>query len=301
MAEPEVIERDVTPSPTPSEALAKKRSSLARIQSMRVRAKRKQKPLPGDRFYKACRRLPLIVKAFLVTAISGLPFAVFLGLSYTTYKGRDFGDENKLRVTYEQLALFLSIAWASLLIIFTLAEGFGRFGRWICGMSKKSIRYAPLAQTMCFRLTMMAWVGAMHLATCRIWPMSTDNAFKGTWTYELREAFMFLIIAFTIIFIQGLCLQLIAIRYVGGDVGPRSQRASDELLVIQELNNLVKPHIAADDLGIVAKLLRKVFMPVEESVFDDIRNGKSRRGSNQKLCRNNLEHNRWLQKIFDSK
>ena len=180
MAEPQVVERNVSPTPSPSEKLSNKRSSLARIQSMRARTKRKQRPLPGDRFYKACRRLPLVVKAFLVTVLSGLPFAIFLGLSYTTYKGKDIGDENNLHVKYNEVALFLSVAWASLLIIFALAEGFGRLGRWGCGLSKASVRYAPLAQTMCFRLTMMAWVGTMHLTTCMIWTSSTDKAYKGT-------------------------------------------------------------------------------------------------------------------------
>jgi hypothetical protein len=273
---PTITERDSTPSPPPSEKpISPHRSSLARIKSMQARRRRKARPLPGDRFYQACRRLPLVVKAFLVTVVSGLPFAIFLGLSYTKYKNRDVGDEYKLHVKYQEIALFLSISWAALLIIFALAEGFGRFGRWICQLSKKSIRYAPLAQTMCFRITMIAWVGAMHLTTCMIWPSSTDKAYKGTWTFKLREAFMFLTIAFTIIFLQGLFLQLIAIQYIGGYVGPRSQRASDELEVIQELNNLVKPHVGADDLGIVAKLLKKIFMPVQVTIFDDIRTGHS--------------------------
>jgi hypothetical protein len=270
MAEPEASLK----SPTSSEKEPHKRTSFARIQSMRARQKPKLKPLPGDRFYKACRRLPLIVKAFLVTLLTGLPFSIFLALSYTTLYGRDIGDRNKLHVKYNELGLFLSIAWASLLVIFALAEAFGRFGTWICGMSKASIRYAPLAQTLCFRITMMAWVGAMHLTTCLIWPESRDSSFNKTWEYQLREAFMFLIIAFTIIFIQGLCLQLIAIQYVAGYIGPRSVRASNELEIILELNNLIKPHVGAENPGIVTKMLRKVFMPVEDSIFDDIRSGR---------------------------
>ena len=111
MAEPQVVERKATPSPTPSpelsstpyEKLSTKRSSMARIQSMRIRTKRKQKPLPGDRIYKACCRLPLVVKAFLVTVLSGLPFAVFLGLSYTTYSGHTIGDENNFRTCLPNL------------------------------------------------------------------------------------------------------------------------------------------------------------------------------------------------------
>ena len=254
-----------------SSAIVEKRKSMQRVQSARLRAQRKQKPLAGDRILDLIHRSPLVVKAFLILALTGLPFAVFMGLAYTKYPDKTIG-ENELHVTWKELSLWLSIAWASFLIIYTLAETAGSIGASLCNISVHTMKYAPLAQTMWFRLTMIAWVGTLHLATCRIWSVSEDSSIHGNWVYQLREAFMFLTIAFSIIFAQGLFLQLIAIQYVEGYVGPRSERADNELDVIRDLNNLIKPHVV--NLGLVAKTLRKVFMPVKNNCFSDIRQGR---------------------------
>ena len=85
---------------------------------------------------------------------------------------------------------------------------------------------------------------------------------------------MFLVIAFSIILAQGICMQLIAIYYVDGYVGPRSERASSELDTLRDLNNLIKPHIGVEQIGIIVKILRRLFLPQESNVFDDIRQGQ---------------------------
>ena len=248
-----------------------KRKSIQRVQSARLRAQRKAKPLAGDRAIRSWHRAPIVVKAFLIVVLTGLPFAIFMGFAYTKYPDRTVGEHN-LHVTYKQLSLWLSIAWASFLIIFTLAEAAGRIGARLCRLSLHTVKYAPLAQTMWFRLTMIAWVGTLHEATCLIWPVSENRAVPGNWVWQLRQTFMFLTIAFSILFAQGLLLQLIAIQYVEGYVGPRSERADNELDIIRDLNNLVKAHVS--DLGRVAKVLRRIFMPIEKNCFADIRHGR---------------------------
>ena len=271
MSTSEITEKRSSSGSSGSMDSVEKRKSIQRVQSARLRAKRKQKPLVGDRALRTLNRAPLLVKAFLIIVLTGLPFAIFMGFAYTKYPDRTIG-ENNLHVTYKQLSLWLSIAWASFLIIFTLAEVAGRTGARLCRLSVHTIKYAPLAQTMWFRLTMIAWVGTLHEATCRIWPISEDKTIHGNWVWQLRQAFMFLTIAFSIVFVQGLFLQLIAIQYVEGYVGPRSERADNELDIIRDLNNLIKPHVS--DLGLVAKILRRIFMPIESNCFADIRHGQ---------------------------
>jgi len=54
---------------------------------------------------------------------------------------------------------------------------------------------------------------------------------------------MFLMIAFAIILFQGLILELTSVTYIQGWMGPRSQRASDELETVKELQHLVNPYV----------------------------------------------------------
>ena len=179
-----------------ADATSEKRLSSAPTSPRRSRPRKKAKPLAGDRFFKACSRAPLIIQAFVLVALSGLPFVVFLGLAYTKYANSvisTFGDEptnEPLHVTYKQLSLWLSIVWAAFIIVFCLAHGFGHLSSRLCNLSVRSSKYAPLAQTMCLRLTMMAWVGAVHQATCLIFRYSEDEDITNNWTYTLREAFV---------------------------------------------------------------------------------------------------------------
>jgi hypothetical protein len=178
-----------------------------------------------------------------------------------------------LDATYFKLSKWMTICWASLLIIFSLAESLARFASWVCSQSTASQKYAPLANTLCFRVTMLAWAGAAYQANCSIWSVS----YKGSddWPAELKQVFVFLIVSFSILLVQGIGVQLIALRYVEGYIGPRSKRASNELETIRELNNLVKRHIERDDPSFALKIFKKIFFPVEDSAFDAIVGGQA--------------------------
>ena len=84
---------------------------------------------------------------------------------------------------------------------------------------------------------------------------------------------MFLVIAFSIILAQGIALQLIAIQYIQGYVGPRSERASDELSVLRDLNNLITPHAGTDHASNFRKICKKLFLRKQDNIFDDIQAG----------------------------
>lgn len=84
------------------------------------------------------------------------------------------------------------------------------------------------------------------------------------WVDTLREAFRFLIIAFALIVVQGIILQLSSIQYIQGYMGPRSQRASDELNTIKQLHDLVDPK-SQDQVHVMGKAIRKLLVPVNEN------------------------------------
>ena len=84
---------------------------------------------------------------------------------------------------------------------------------------------------------------------------------------------MFLTIAFSIILVQGVLMQLIAIQYIQGYIGPRSERASDELTVLRDLNSLIKPHIGAENPGFFRKMCTKLFLPKRDNIFEEIEAG----------------------------
>ena len=135
---------------------------------------------------------------------------------------------------------------------------------------------------------MLTWAGAAHQANCRIW----NDPYKvhDNWPAKLKQVFEFLIISFSILLVQGIGLQLIALRYVEGYVGPRSKRASNELETIRELNYLVKRHIEHDDPSFALKIFKKIFFPVEDSAFDAIVAGQA----------DEAEHKEYAAKIWNT-
>ena len=218
---------------TSADAMSEKRLSSARASTRRTRPRKKAKPLAGDRFFKACSRAPLILKAFVIVVLSGLPCFVFLGLAFTKYSnsvittlGETFPLRGSItngtllnatlangahlnaalsggyihngttthrevhRVTVQELSIWLSGSWAAIIIVFCLAQGVGRLSTWLCTLSVRSSKYAPLVQTMYLRLTMLAWVGVVHQTTCLMWPFSDKKQNSGSWVYTLREAFV---------------------------------------------------------------------------------------------------------------
>ena len=55
--------------------------------------------------------------------------------------------------------------------------------------------------------------------------------------------------------------------------GPRSERASDELSVLRDLNNLITPHSGTDHASYFHKICKKLFLRKQDNIFDDIRAG----------------------------
>jgi len=48
---------------------------------------------------------------------------------------------------------------------------------------------------------------------------------------------------------------------IEGFIGPRSEKASNELEVIKDLNNLVRRHLSSDDIGIVSRFFKSLLLP----------------------------------------
>jgi hypothetical protein len=176
-----------------------------------------------------------------------------------------------LHATFFRLAEWMTVCWASLLIIFSLAESFARLASWICSLSIHWVKYAPLANTLLFRLIMLIWAGAAHQANCYVW--KSDYKGRDNWPAELKQVFVFMVISFAVFLAQGIFMQLVAIRYVEGYVGPRARKGLKEIQTIRDLNNLVKKHIEHDDPSYFVKIFKKAFFPVEDSTFDAIVNG----------------------------
>ncbi len=220
-------------------------SKLGQAQSTKtnhpIRRHRRQPPLPLDRFARGISRTPRALKILLLVVLSGLPFMVFMLIARYRLRHRTIGPP-ELNATFFKLAKWMTVCWASLLIIFTLAEVFSHFASWACSLSKHSVKYRPLAKTLCFRITMLVWAGAAHQANCRIWNTDTPRNVPDDWPATLKQVFVFLVVSFTILLVQGIVLRLIAIRYVNGYIDPRSKRAFNELEIIRDLNNIVKQH-----------------------------------------------------------
>jgi hypothetical protein len=209
------------PQPAAAPSYAIKRTNT-------VHRRRKQKPLPLDRFGHAFHRIPRAGKGLIVIILTGIPFMIFMLIARFDHnlQHRPIGPVI-LDATYFKLSKWMTICWASLLIIFSLAESLARFASWVCSQSTASQKYAPLANTLCFRVTMLAWAGAAYQANCSIWSVS----YKGSdnWPAELKQVFVFLIVSFSILLVQGIGVQLIALRYVEGYIGPDQRAHSTSL------------------------------------------------------------------------
>lgn len=216
---------------------------------------------------------------------------IFMLVARYTLQGQTLGGvPANLHATYFRLAKWLLICWAALLITFALAEILAAISAKCCNLSCKSAKYAPLAKTLCWRITWLVWTGVAYQANCYVWPDAVDASDKDAWPAKLKQVFLFLIISTAILLVQGIVLQLIAIRYVEGFVGPRSQRASNELQTIRDLNNLVKPHVELDNPNFVVKMLKRVFWPVEYTEFDRITDGRA----------NSEQHKEYAAKLWDT-
>jgi hypothetical protein len=270
-ARPRISERPLSSISTSSSSNTdERRRSIA---SLRQNARRHKKRRAGDRLIEKYQNLPLAIKALLFIVPTATPLAIFTALAYTKHADEYVGNPNLL-VTWQTLAVWLDIAMLSLLVIICVAEGLARFFEWLCHTATVTLKYAPLANTMSFRLTLMAWVGILYETTCATWPSSWHGE-KNSWVWTLRRVFQFLTIALAILLIQGVVLQLIGIQYVQGYVGPRSERAMDEMETLERLNALLRPHRKRDKVPWLMRFLRKMFRARNHDVFTAIRSGRS--------------------------
>lgn len=237
------------------------------------RVRRKTKPLFFDRVEAGFRPIPRAVKAFLGVLVTGIPFMIFMLVARFALKGQQLG----YNTSYFKLSLYLTILWATLLGIFAIAEGLARITAALCRMSTRSAKFAPLGNSVAFRITMLVWTGVSYAVNCSLWEVNgaTINDNYKDFPNTFRQIFLFLNISFAVLLVQGIVLQLIAIRYVEGFVGPRSKAASNELETIRDLNSLVKRHITMDDPSFVKKWLKRAFYPVEDTMFDNIIKGRA--------------------------
>ena len=251
-----------------------------------VYRERKQKPLPLDRLFQSFHRTPRGVRVLLIIVLSGIPFVVFMLVARfaSALRHHNIGPAS-LHATYFKLSKWLMICWASLIIIFGLAETLARLASWACSLHTHWVKYAPLANTMCFRVTMLVWAAVAYEANCIIWPVTLKDG-QDDWPNKLKEVFQFLAVSFAIILVQGVVLQLIAIRYVEGYVGPRAKRASNELQTIHDINNLVKHHIEHDDPSYFVKIFKSLFYPVEVNVYDIIASGNANEEEHREYAAN---------------
>lgn len=97
----------------------------------------------------------------------------------------------------------------------------------------------------------------------------------NNWVWTLRRVFEFMTVAFAILLVQGIVLHLIGIQYVQGYVGPRSERALDEMETLERLNALLRPYRRRDQSQILMRFLRKLFSSPKHDIFQAIRAGRS--------------------------
>ncbi|KAK5099002.1 hypothetical protein LTR70_000876 [Exophiala xenobiotica] len=82
----------------------------------------------------------------------------------------------------------------------------------------------------------------------------------GATIFELSKWLFVCWASFIVLLWCGLILELTSVTYIQGWMGPRSQRASDELEAVKELQHLVNLHVSADNVGFVGKICKKLFL-----------------------------------------
>lgn len=220
-----------------------------------------KKMLVMDRFLRACRRQAPLVKATFVTVLTGIPFLVFLLVAWRVVpKGHIVGPPGSTATLFE-LAKWMLISWATFMGLLWAGRILAAFSTQCCSYMESWAKYQRLADAICTRIVLMFWAVVCHSVIPSVFHRSMGPV---DWTAKLQKAFLFLIIAFAIITAQGIFLELSAINYIQGWMGPRSQRASDELATIRSLYELTNPHMDVGKAGYISKLFKKLLLP-----FDD--------------------------------
>ncbi|KAK5088543.1 hypothetical protein LTS08_001051 [Lithohypha guttulata] len=265
----EIPLNQIPSSPPPSEKPLAKSETLRRSQEL-ARPKRKPKPRPFDRVGRSCSDQSIVIKGTIIAAVTAIPFVVFLLIALFAFPSKTPVGEKDLGVTLVRLAKWLLVSWGSFIGLLYCGRIVAMFAAYLCTLSSASYRFRGLARECCLRLTLMLWAGVGYAIMPNMFNHShlnsgTVKAKATDWVNNLRRAFMFLIIAFAIIFVQGVLLELIKIQYIEGFIGPRAEKASNELEVIKDLNNLVDRHISSDDISILTKLFNKLFLPTNSN------------------------------------
>lgn len=265
----EIALHDIPSSPPLPEKPLVKAATVRRSQEL-ARPRRKQKPKPFDRFTQNLVDQSIVVKGLAIAALTSIPFIIFLLISLFAFAPKHYVGDSKYGVTLTRLAKWLLVSWGSFIGLLYLGRIFAMIVSYMCTLSSASYRFRGLAREMCVRVTLLIWAGVGYAIMPAVFnhaklKAGTEKAVDNNWPQNMRRAFMFLIIAFAIIFLQGVLLELIKIQYIEGFIGPRAEKASNELEVIKDLNNLVKRHVDTDDISFVGKIFNKLFMPINSS------------------------------------
>ena len=255
----QVTEKAVEDSDAATEKAVQRSATQKSLEAARIR--RMKKPRPLDRFVKLCVDQSVVVRGILIVILTSIPFLTFLAVALVLPK--QYVGEAALNVSLLRLAKWLLVCWGSFLGLLYCGHIFAAGAEYVCDLSTGLYRFRSLAKEMCVRLTLLIWAGvgyAIMPSLFRHLRTPHEHKLGSDWVLKLQRAFVFLVIAFAIIFVQGVLLQLINIQYIEGFVGPRTAKASYELDIIRDLNHLVKPHKTERSTKL-AKLLRKLFMP----------------------------------------
>lgn len=248
----EAVHEDETPMTKPLTLTRSRTRELSRV--------RKQERLrPLDRFFDALSHQAPVVKGIVVLLATSLPFLIFVCVAYSIPQGNR--GINNLTLTLRTVSIWVLTCWASFMTLLYLGLALSALADYICTLSSTLDRYRGLARAICTRSTLLGWAGAVYglipdLLQSEGPSTETDKAIANT-----RKFFSFMMVAFGIILIQGILLQLIKIQYIEGFIGPRAAKAHHELQVIKELNHLVSRHIEIGDAGMLSKIFKKLFHP----------------------------------------
>lgn len=230
-----------------------------------ARPKRAPRPLLFDRIYRTCAEQAIGVKALIIAAVTCIPFVIFYCVSHQErYKSVKIGPNN-YKVNIRFLSTWLIVCWGSFIGILYVGRVLAAGLCYLCSQSTPLARYKRLASDVTVRMTLMLWAAVGYATIADIAKTQKSGISASaleSWVKRLHTAFMFLIIAFAVIFVQGVILQLITIQYIEGYIGPRTERASNELETIKALQDLVNPHLDHSHIGFFAKMLRKLLMPI---------------------------------------
>lgn len=227
--------------------------------------------LPMDRFLKSCAKQTPFVTGLIFTILTAIPFVVFLLVAANRPRMTIGGKDSKATLT--QLAKWLLVCWGGFIGLQWIGNGLAAFFSWFCGLSARWIRYQRLAEAICLRFVLLLWAIVIWAIIPRVFHDSVGDPKVKDWVTQLQKAFMFISIAFAILLVQGIILELAAVNYIQGWMGPRSQRASDELDTIKQLHALVNPH--AKGVGMMGKMFERLVLPSDDrDLYYQIYNGR---------------------------